>query len=101
MLDLGFEQEVEQLRMRGDLNLDMPSMRCVGYRQMWEYLDGNYRHQTMVERSIIATRQLAKRQMTWLRKYEKVKRLNYLEYSNNEAFKFVELTLNNGSDFEI
>jgi len=101
MLDLGFEQEVEQLRMRGDLNLDMPSMRCVGYRQMWEYLDGNYRHQTMVERSIIATRQLAKRQMTWLRKYEKVKRLNYLEYSNNEAFKFVEMTLNNRSDFEI
>jgi len=68
MLELGFISEVEALRSRGDLNLDMPSMRCVGYRQVWEYLDGLMNYAEMTERGIIATRQLAKRQMTWLRK---------------------------------
>ena len=68
MLELGFIDEVESLRARGDLHLDMPSMRCVGYRQVWEYLDGLTSYDKMVEKSIIATRQLAKRQMTWLRK---------------------------------
>jgi len=68
MLELGFIDEVEALRARGDLNLDMPSMRCVGYRQVWEYLDGLMNYEEMMERGIIATRQLAKRQMTWLRK---------------------------------
>jgi len=68
MLELGFISEVELLRSRGDLNLDMPSMRCVGYRQVWEYLDGLMNYAEMTERGIIATRQLAKRQMTWLRK---------------------------------
>ncbi len=68
MLELGFIDEVEALRQRGDLNLDLPSMRCVGYRQVWEYLDGSTTYETMVEKGIIATRQLAKRQLTWLRK---------------------------------
>ncbi|VAW71070.1 tRNA dimethylallyltransferase [hydrothermal vent metagenome] len=68
MLELGFIDEVEALKGRGDLNLDMPSMRCVGYRQAWEYLDGGINRDEMTEKSIIATRQLAKRQMTWLRK---------------------------------
>jgi len=68
MLELGFIHEVEVLRSRGDLNLDMPSMRCVGYRQVWEHLDGLTDYAEMTERGIIATRQLAKRQMTWLRK---------------------------------
>ena len=68
MLELGFIAEVETLRSRGDLNLDMPSMRCVGYRQVWEHLDGLTDYAEMTERGIIATRQLAKRQMTWLRK---------------------------------
>lgn len=67
MLESGFEQEVERLRERGDLHLDLPSMRCVGYRQMWEYLDGNMDHEEMIFRGVVATRQLAKRQMTWLR----------------------------------
>lgn len=67
MLESGFEQEVERLRNRGDLHLDLPSMRCVGYRQMWEYLDGKMDHQEMIFRGVVATRQLAKRQMTWLR----------------------------------
>ena len=68
MLELGFIEEVEALRRRGDLNLDMPSMRCVGYRQAWEYLDGLSTYEEMTEKAIIATRQLAKRQLTWLRK---------------------------------
>ncbi len=59
--------EVRQLRARGDLHLGLPSMRCVGYRQAWEYLDGAYDYAEMRERGIIATRQLAKRQITWLR----------------------------------
>ena len=68
MLELGFIAEVEALRLRGDLSLDMPSVRCVGYRQVWEHLDGLTDSAEMIERGIIATRQLAKRQMTWLRK---------------------------------
>jgi len=67
MLELGFENEVKGLLARGDLTPDLPSMRSVGYRQMLEYLAGNYSYEQMVERGIIATRQLAKRQLTWLR----------------------------------
>ena len=63
----GLLNEVRKLRARGDLHLGLPSMRCVGYRQAWEYLDGQYDHAEMRERGIIATRQLAKRQITWLR----------------------------------
>jgi tRNA dimethylallyltransferase len=59
--------EVETLRRRGDLHAGLPSMRCVGYRQAWEYLDGAIDYKTMRETGIIATRQLAKRQLTWLR----------------------------------
>jgi tRNA dimethylallyltransferase len=59
--------EVEVLRRRGDLHPGLPSMRCVGYRQVWEYLDGHIGYQDMRETGIIATRQLAKRQLTWLR----------------------------------
>jgi tRNA dimethylallyltransferase len=59
--------EVEMLRRRGDLHPGLPSMRCVGYRQAWEYLDGRIDYATMRETGIIATRQLAKRQLTWLR----------------------------------
>ncbi|MFW2373820.1 MAG: tRNA (adenosine(37)-N6)-dimethylallyltransferase MiaA [Gammaproteobacteria bacterium] len=68
MLELGFIDEVTALKSRADLNLDMPSMRCVGYRQVWEYLENKIGLEEMVEKGIIATRQLAKRQMTWLRK---------------------------------
>lgn len=67
MLKSGFEDEVRRLKERGDLNLQMPSMRCVGYRQMWEYLDGTLNYDEMRERSLIATCRLAKHQMTWLR----------------------------------
>ena len=72
MLDQGFLDEVRDLRARGDLHRDLPSMRAVGYRQAWEYLDGDYgagpaARTAMRERGIAATRQLAKRQLTWLR----------------------------------
>ncbi|NEX60835.1 tRNA (adenosine(37)-N6)-dimethylallyltransferase MiaA [Noviherbaspirillum galbum] len=59
--------EVRRLRARGDLDLGMPSMRCVGYRQAWEYLDGAFDLAALREKGIAATRQLAKRQLTWLR----------------------------------
>lgn len=60
-------KEVIKLRSRGDLNLELPAMRCVGYRQTWQYLDGVFDRNTLREKSIIATRQLCKRQLTWLR----------------------------------
>lgn len=63
----GLLEEVERLRARGDLHLGLPSMRCVGYRQAWEYLDGAYDFAALREKGIAATRQLAKRQLTWLR----------------------------------
>ena len=67
MLAEGFQHEVEALFERKDLHPDLPSIRSVGYRQMWQYLSGELNYQEMKERGIIATRQLAKRQLTWLR----------------------------------
>nr|WP_314862546.1 tRNA (adenosine(37)-N6)-dimethylallyltransferase MiaA [uncultured Undibacterium sp.] len=67
MLEQGFVDEVRQLKLRPGLNADLPSIRCVGYRQAWDYLDGSIDHKEMRERGIIATRQLAKRQLTWCR----------------------------------
>ena len=72
MLASGFEAEVRALFARGDLHTDMPSIRCVGYRQMWSYLDGEIPYDEMVYRGVCATRQLAKRQVTWLRGWEGV-----------------------------
>ncbi len=68
MLAQGLIDEVEALRQRGDLDESMPSIRCVGYRQVWSYLQGEYDFAEMQEKGIAATRQLAKRQLTWLRK---------------------------------
>ncbi|MCE3262982.1 MAG: miaA [Pseudoduganella sp.] len=67
MLEAGFLDEVRALRARGDLHLGLPSIRCVGYRQAWEYLDGRIDYAAMRETGIVATRQLCKRQLTWLR----------------------------------
>jgi len=67
MMAGGFMDEVKALRARGDLNPELPSMRCVGYRQAWEGLDAGWRESDIRERGIFATRQLAKRQITWLR----------------------------------
>jgi len=65
--DEGIVAEVARLRARGDLSPNLPSMRCVGYRQSWDYLDGKIDRAGLRETGIIATRQLAKRQLTWLR----------------------------------
>ncbi len=70
MLDQGFVEEVKSLHQRGDLHLDLPSMRSVGYRQVWEYLSGENDFDVMVEKGLAATRQLAKRQLTWLRGWD-------------------------------
>lgn len=67
MLKAGLIEEVENLRARGDLTPAMPSMRCVGYRQVWEYLDRTIDYATMRDKGVFATRQLCKRQLTWLR----------------------------------
>lgn len=67
MLAAGLVDEVAALRARGDLHPDLPAMRCVGYLQVWRHLAGELDHVAMVEQSIAATRQLAKRQLTWLR----------------------------------
>jgi tRNA dimethylallyltransferase len=67
MLAAGFIDEVERLRARGDLHPRLPSMRCVGYRQAWEYLDGVGDFAAMRDKGVFATRQLCKRQLTWLR----------------------------------
>ncbi len=81
MITQGFEQEVRRLYERGDLHADLPAIRAVGYRQMWEYLEGRLDFDEMIERGIIATRQLAKRQFTWLRGWQD---LNWL-FTENEA----------------
>lgn len=70
MLAQGFVDEVRALFERGDLSPDLPAIRAVGYRQVWDYLEGKMDYETMKERGIIATRQLAKRQITWLRSWE-------------------------------
>ena len=67
MLAAGFVDEVKTLRARGDLNPDLPSMRCVGYRQAWKALDETSPMAELRDKGVFATRQIAKRQITWLR----------------------------------
>ena len=67
MLELGLIGELRKLREDYALDVELPSMRCVGYRQVWQYLDGEFGLATLREHGIAATRQLAKRQLTWLR----------------------------------
>lgn len=70
MLAAGLVDEVERLRARPGMHADLPSMRAVGYRQVWQYLAGDIDNGSMIERAVVATRQLAKRQFTWLRRFE-------------------------------
>ena len=79
MLRQGFKREVESLMARGDLHLDLPSMRCVGYRQMWQHLVGEYDEAMMQFKGIVATRQLAKRQLTWLRSWPELQIFDSLD----------------------
>ena len=69
MMALGFADEVSKLYQRGDLHVDLPAIRCVGYRQLWDYFSGYCSLDEAIEKGIIATRQLAKRQITWLRNW--------------------------------
>ncbi len=70
MLKMGLVQELEFLKLKYVLNPDLPSMRCVGYRQAWDYLEGNLSYEDLQERGVISTAQLAKRQRTWLRSFD-------------------------------
>jgi tRNA dimethylallyltransferase len=72
MLAQGFIAEVEKLYLRGDLHMNLPSIRSVGYRQVWKYLQGQWQYSEMIERATAATRQLAKRQLTWLRRWNSI-----------------------------
>jgi len=71
MLAAGFLEEVQTLYNRGDLHVDLPAIRAVGYRQAWDFIEGRLSYDEMIERGIIATRQLAKRQFTWLKGWQK------------------------------
>lgn len=82
MLEQGFLDEVLALRSRTDLHAGLPSIRAVGYRQVWDHLDGKLTREEMQERGIIATRQLAKRQFTWLRSWENLHWLDSLDRDN-------------------
>lgn len=73
MLGEGLINEVAALKKRNDLHLGLPAMKSVGYRQVWEYLEDEYDYPALVERGVIATRQLAKRQLTWLRSWSGLK----------------------------
>lgn len=95
MIEDGFEDEVRALKDRGDLHLDLPSMRCVGYRQMWQHLDGELDQEEMIYRGIVATRQLAKRQITWLRGWENLIWLDTFAKNNLQIVqKAVDLSSN-------
>jgi tRNA dimethylallyltransferase len=85
MLSSGLITEVQQLMARGDLSLDLPSMRAVGYRQVWGFLAGDYDYDEMVAKGVAATRQLAKRQLTWLRKWPGVVSVNTVMPENEAA----------------
>jgi tRNA dimethylallyltransferase len=95
MLEQGFINEVARLRQRSDLALSMPAMRAVGYRQAWEYLDGKYGYEALVERGVAATRQFAKRQLTWLRAEQGAAWLDSeADDLLPQALKYISTTLN-------
>jgi tRNA dimethylallyltransferase len=93
MLEQGFIEEVEGLRLRSELNLSLPSMRCVGYRQLWQYLDGDFPREEMIDKAVAATRQLAKRQITWLRKQTGGTTYDCLNYRKDAIFRQVEAAI--------
>ncbi len=92
MLEQGLIQETQKLFARQDLNPDLPALRAVGYRQVWSYLDEQMDYSTMIERAVIATRQLAKRQLTWLRSADLT-----LEYSVGETMPYSKIMTDLGA----
>ncbi len=93
MLQQGFIEEVDSLYRRGDLHVGMPSIRAVGYRQVWSYLAGDYGFDEMREKAIIATAQLAKRQMTWLRKESDCNFINPIRLNTSKVLKNLKILL--------
>ena len=87
MMESGLEQEVQQLYQRGDLHVNLPAIRSVGYRQFWHYCAGECSLAEAQEKAVIATRQLAKRQMTWLRNWPQAVEI---EVDNQSGFVSVE-----------
>lgn len=82
MLEQGFVDEVKGLFARQDLHKDLPALRSVGYRQVWEYLEGALSYDEMIFRGVVATRNLAKRQLTWLRGWPELNTLPFAEQKN-------------------
>jgi tRNA dimethylallyltransferase len=91
MLELGFIKEVEALRARGNLNRDLPAVRAVGYRQVWDFLDGAYDRDALIDKGVAATRQLAKRQLTWLRGWPDLHWLD-IQQDDGNVRKLQEIT---------
>lgn len=85
MIDQGLVAEVERLFARADLHVGLPSIRSVGYRQLWDYLEGEMALDAAIERAVIATRQLAKRQMTWLRSMPDRERVDCMDPKRADA----------------
>lgn len=93
MVELGFEDEVKRLFARPDLHINLPSIRCVGYRQMWEYLQGDISLDEAIFKGICATRQLAKRQITWLRGWtSEIEWLDSLKPAESQAKMIEKIT---------
>jgi tRNA dimethylallyltransferase len=95
MIELGLVAEVQRLYERADLHLGMPSMRAVGYRQVWQHIAGEISFDAMVEQGIIATRQLAKRQITWMRSWDNLHKFD------SESPETLDLLLNSISKIAI
>lgn len=93
MLEQGFLDEVKALHAREDLHSDLPAIRAVGYRQAWDYLEGKLDQDEMKERAVIATRQLAKRQMTWMRSEPNITKFDAKGYNINEVIASVNTFL--------
>ena len=93
MLQQGFIEEVESLYRRGELNIEMPSIRSVGYRQVWMYLAGECSYDEMREKAITATAQLAKRQMTWLRKEQQCNFIDPITLNTQKVLKNLNFLL--------
>ena len=97
MLEQGFLDEVKALYERGDLHADLPSIRCVGYRQAWQYLEGELDYVEMKERAVIATRQLAKRQMTWLRSEPNIREFGAKNYNLKDVIEMIRIFISDQS----
>ncbi|MEK7321630.1 MAG: tRNA (adenosine(37)-N6)-dimethylallyltransferase MiaA [Pseudomonadota bacterium] len=94
MLEQGLIREVEALYQRGDLSRELPSIRSVGYRQVWDYLSDELSYSAMIERATSATRQLAKRQLTWLRREEEVQWFDSLQpMAFNSVIEYIEVAM--------